>query len=39
MPTNSRGGDEPRPYLFGETSFVMAGFILAAKEQNVEKIA
>ena len=21
------GGDKPRPYLFGETSFVVAGFI------------
>jgi hypothetical protein len=38
MQTNSRGGDKPRPYLFGETSFVVAGFILASKGQNVEKI-
>ena len=33
------GGDKPRPYLFGETSFVVAGFIPACKRQNVEKIA
>jgi hypothetical protein len=24
------GGDKPHPYLFGETSFVVAGFIPAA---------
>jgi hypothetical protein len=33
------GGDKPRPYLFGETSFVVAWFILAWKGQHVEKIA
>jgi hypothetical protein len=40
------GGDKTRPYLFGETSFVVAGFIPACKgqpatssaESNVEKI-
>jgi len=25
------GGDKPHPYLFGETSFVVAGFIPAWK--------
>jgi hypothetical protein len=29
------GGDKPRPYLFGETSFVVAGFIPACKGKNV----
>jgi len=33
------GGDKPRPYLLGETLFVVAGFIPACKGQNVEKIA
>jgi hypothetical protein len=33
------GEDKPRPYPFGETSFVVAGFIPACKGQNVEKIA
>jgi len=33
------GGDKPHPYLFGETSFVVAGFIPAWKGQIVEKIA
>ncbi len=33
------GGDKPHPYLFGETSFVVAGFIPAWKGQLVEEIA
>ena len=33
------GGDKPQPYLFGETSFVVAGFIPACKGQLVEEIA
>jgi hypothetical protein len=33
------GGDKPHPYLFGETSFVAAGFIPAWKGQLVEEIA
>ncbi len=27
------GGDKPHPYLFGETSFVVAGFIPACRRQ------
>ncbi len=33
------GGDKPHPYRFGETSFVVAGFIPACKGQLVEEIA
>jgi hypothetical protein len=33
------GGDKPHPYLFGETSYVVAGFIPASYGQNVDKIA
>ena len=33
------GGDKPRPYLLGDTSFVVAGFIPADKGRNVEKTA
>jgi hypothetical protein len=33
------GGDKPRPYLSGETSFVVAGFIPACKEQAAGELS